>query len=54
MGKTLKLKIQDDADVQRGVDLLLGKSPLDDIDEIQFSYIDSGFFDRRDDWDDGE
>jgi len=47
MGKTLRLKIQDDADVQRGVDLLLGKSPLNDIDVIQFSY--DGFdFDYRD------
>jgi len=51
MGKTLTLKIQDDADVQRGVDLLLGKSPLDDIDVIQFSfndhYWDSFFSDSR-------
>jgi len=40
MGKTLTLKIQDDADVQRGVDLLLGKSPLNNFEVIQFSYED--------------
>jgi len=37
MGKILALKIQDDADVQRGVDFLLGECLLNDI-VIQFSY----------------